>query len=56
MPEPFNLKPSGPDERQRKLREEVEARRMAECTFQPKTNEMGTASLLRAAQRAAAAK
>ena len=55
MPEPFHLSTGGTtgyakgaDERTERARAEVEQKRMAECTFSPRTNEASVAQLLKA--------
>ena len=48
VPEPFALQGhKGVDERMERTRREVEAARMAECTFAPRVNEPSVATLLR---------
>lgn len=51
VPEPFKLHERGADTRTDKVREEVERRRMEECTFQPATNEASVAALLKTHSR-----
>ena len=48
VPEPFHLHDRPNDERAEKTRVEVEAARMAECTFAPKLKEPSVAALLKA--------
>ena len=54
VPEPFNFVTSkdGPDERTERVRQEVERKRLEECTFAPQTNEASVDLLLaRAAEQ-----